>query len=48
MREIKIDEKGADPSQNYKLIRLKNPWANSEEWNGAFGDNDPIWTAELK
>lgn len=31
-----------------KLVRLKNPWANSVEWNGAFSDNDSVWTSQLK
>ena len=29
VREVKIDEKGADPTQVHRLVRLKNPWANS-------------------
>merc|ERR1719487_1393421 len=29
---------GVDP-----LIQLRNPWGNSKEWNGAWGDRSPKW-----
>ena len=39
----------SDPSQVHRLVRLKNPWANSQEWNGAFSDSDSsVWTSEFK
>lgn len=32
-----------------RLVRIKNPWANSQEWNGPFNDNDvQAWTKEVK
>lgn len=35
--------------QVHRLVRLKNPWANSQEWNGAFSDTDTAsWSKELK
>ena len=45
---MKIEESGADPMQVHRLVRLKNPWANSQEWNGPFSDNDNIWNTELR
>ncbi len=27
-----------------KLIQLRNPWGNSKEWKGAWGDSSPQWT----
>ncbi|CDW89694.1 cysteine protease family c02 [Stylonychia lemnae] len=48
VREVKTEERGAEPSQVHKLVRLKNPWANSQEWNGAFSDVDPVWNQDLK
>ena len=42
VREIKSE--GVD-GQVQRLVRLKNPWANSQEWNGPFNDNDSAaWT----
>jgi hypothetical protein len=35
-----------DPLQ---LVRIKNPWANSQEWNGPFNDSDvSSWTRDIK
>ena len=30
-----------------QLVHVRNPWG-SFEWNGAYGDNDPVWTDSLK
>lgn len=44
VREIKLDS-----GEVHKLVRLKNPWANSPEWNGPFSDSDAgSWTADVK
>merc|ERR1711865_214153 len=29
--------------KKYKFVELRNPWGNSVEWNGAWGDHDPAW-----
>lgn len=26
-----------------KMLRIRNPWANHIEWNGAYGDKSPEW-----
>lgn len=48
VREIMaMDETGKWGKQ--QLIRLKDPWANSKEWNGACSDFDTsFWTDEVK
>lgn len=36
----------ADPSGNQTaltLVRVRNPWGNETEWNGAWSDNSPEW-----
>jgi Calpain family cysteine protease len=31
------------------LVRIKNPWANAQEWSGQFNDNDASsWTRDIK
>eukprot|EP01062_Namystynia_karyoxenos_P083168 TRINITY_DN9515_c0_g2_i1.p1 TRINITY_DN9515_c0_g2~~TRINITY_DN9515_c0_g2_i1.p1 ORF type:complete len:1082 (+),score=270.29 TRINITY_DN9515_c0_g2_i1:104-3349(+) len=25
------------------LLKIRNPWGGAKEWDGAFGDNDPVW-----
>ena len=30
-----------------RLVKMRNPWGE-KEWNGAWGDNDPNWTPELR
>jgi len=30
-----------------RLVELRNPWG-SGEWTGAYSDNSPEWTPELK
>ncbi|KAK2714354.1 hypothetical protein QYM36_008803 [Artemia franciscana] len=25
------------------MVRIKNPWGNEAEWNGAWGDKSPEW-----
>lgn len=27
---------------------MRNPWGNSDEWKGKYGDNDSNWTPELR
>ena len=29
--------------REYNLIRLRNPWGNEAEWNGAWSDNSYEW-----
>ncbi|XP_069982093.1 calpain-A-like [Penaeus vannamei] len=26
------------------LIRVRNPWASGDEWNGSWSDTDPLWS----
>eukprot|EP00826_Nyctotherus_ovalis_P043558 TRINITY_DN45_c0_g1_i4.p1 TRINITY_DN45_c0_g1~~TRINITY_DN45_c0_g1_i4.p1 ORF type:complete len:779 (+),score=212.20 TRINITY_DN45_c0_g1_i4:210-2546(+) len=33
--------------ENVRLVQIRNPWACTE-WTGAWSDNDPRWTAELR
>ncbi|XP_046628008.1 calpain-A-like [Neodiprion virginianus] len=28
---------------NFRLLRLRNPWGNEQEWTGAWSDNSPEW-----
>jgi hypothetical protein len=38
-----------DSGEVHRLVRIKNPWANSQEWNGAFSDSDTnTWTPDIK
>jgi calpain-15 len=30
------------------LLRLRNPWANENEWRGDWSDSSPLWTPQLK
>ncbi|KAE9411815.1 hypothetical protein Angca_002986, partial [Angiostrongylus cantonensis] len=25
------------------IVRIRNPWGNSKEWNGAWSDGSPEW-----
>jgi len=29
--------------EGVKLVKLRNPWGNSFEWNGKWGDNSSSW-----
>lgn len=29
--------------QTVRLVRVRNPWGNEVEWNGAWSDRDPVW-----
>ncbi|KAG2374968.1 hypothetical protein C9374_010342 [Naegleria lovaniensis] len=31
-----------------RLIKMKNPWANSTEWRGDWSDSSSLWTPELR
>jgi hypothetical protein len=33
--------------ENVRLVQIRNPWACTE-WTGAWSDNDPRWTPELR
>ena len=47
VREVRVTESTGD--NIVRLVRLKNPWANSQEWNGTFSDSDiPSWTKDIK
>jgi len=35
-------------AQGHKLIKIRNPWGDSMEWNGDFSDNSNLWTESLK
>lgn len=50
VREIQIEGRDAqDPTSIQRLVRIKNPWANSQEWNGSFSDSDSVsWTTHAK
>ncbi|OAF66850.1 hypothetical protein A3Q56_05415 [Intoshia linei] len=30
-------------SKNYNLVRIRNPWGNDKEWNGAWSDESKDW-----
>ena len=30
-------------NQEVKLIRVRNPWGNENEWTGAWSDNSNEW-----
>ncbi|CAJ0918592.1 unnamed protein product, partial [Mesorhabditis belari] len=32
-------------SGDVELLRVRNPWGNSKEWNGAWSDNSPLWNS---
>ncbi|KAG0455407.1 hypothetical protein HPP92_024699 [Vanilla planifolia] len=32
----------------YKLVQIRNPWANEVEWNGPWSDSSPEWTDRMK
>ena len=43
----------ADPHAEHtvRLVRVHNPWGAGAEWEGAYGDHDPVWrsaSAEVK
>jgi hypothetical protein len=42
---VEITRKGV--KQKVDLIKLRNPWG-AFEWNGEFGDKDPVWTPQLR
>jgi hypothetical protein len=31
-----------------KLVQLRNPWGDTTEWKGAWGDNSKEWTDRRK
>ncbi|GAB2286981.1 Calpain-type cysteine protease dek1 [Dionaea muscipula] len=32
----------------YKLVQIRNPWANEVEWNGPWSDASPQWTDRMR
>lgn len=38
---------GAVDTCGVRLVQIRNPWG-SYEWNGAWNDNDPNWTDEMR
>lgn len=38
-----IDSQG----KSQRIVQIRNPWGKFE-WNGAFSDNSPLWTDQLK
>lgn len=34
--------------EHIDLVRLQNPWADAQEWEGKFCDRDPFWEDEAK
>ena len=38
---------GAFETGGVRLVKIRNPWGQYE-WNGAWNDNDPNWTDEMK
>lgn len=48
--DIREIEDPSDPSEVYKLLRVKNPWGKENQmvWNGDWSDSDPVWTEEMK
>ena len=41
-----LDSQGTE----LQLVRCRNPWGSDGEWDGPFGDDDPVWAedAELR
>jgi calpain len=33
------------PQGKVPLMRIRNPWGNDQEWNGAWSDNSEEWNA---
>lgn len=42
-REVKVDS-----GERLKMVRLRNPWGNDKEWEGAWADGSPLWRANPK
>ena len=42
-KATKAQIKGSKSSRMIPLIRLRNPWGNEAEWNGAWSDDSAEW-----
>ena len=38
---------GSDGRQ-HRIVQVRNPWGDDQEWNGLWSDKSPIWTPQAK
>ena len=31
-----------------RVVEMRNPWGDENEWNGRWSDNSPLWTNDLR
>ena len=34
--------------KQYRIVQVRNPWGDEQEWNGLWSDESPIWTEEAR
>jgi hypothetical protein len=44
-REVKLQD---TTNETVKIVRVQNPWKDAVEWNGAYNDDDEVWTPKMK